>query len=311
MMSINIYRKMNVKNPTLLAAWPGMGNVGLRAIDYLRKKLETTLFAEIDVSEFVIPDMVVVKDGITEMPRAPKNLFYCQRDLGLIIFEAENQLKDKHSITLVNDILDFAQRYNVKRIFTGAAFPLPISYEEPSKVYVVANKKSLSNILFSKYGLKIMESGQISGLNGLLPGLAKQREIEAACLLATMPLYAMNIPYPKASKSLVEVFARILNVRVNTEELNQSIQNMEMEMEKLEESVKGQISAAKEEDFPDASKEEEIPGYVRKKIERLFREAKLDKKKAYILKEELDKWNLFELYEDRFLDLFEKGEAQA
>ena len=39
-------------------------------------------------------------------------------------------------------------------------------------------------------------------------------------------------------------------------------------------------------------------------IENLFEEAKADRNKAYLLKRELDKWNLYELYEDRFLDLF-------
>jgi hypothetical protein len=41
------------------------------------------------------------------------------------------------------------------------------------------------------------------------------------------------------------------------------------------------------------------------KIERLFLEARADRTRAPELKKELDRWNLFELYEDRFLDLFE------
>ncbi len=45
---------------------------------------------------------------------------------------------------------------------------------------------------------------------------------------------------------------------------------------------------------------------VFEKIERLFQEAKFDRNKAYELKRELDKWGLFEKYEDRFLDLFKK-----
>ena len=40
------------------------------------------------------------------------------------------------------------------------------------------------------------------------------------------------------------------------------------------------------------------------KIENLFDEVKQDKSKAPLLKSELDRWNLYELYEDRFLDLF-------
>jgi hypothetical protein len=39
-------------------------------------------------------------------------------------------------------------------------------------------------------------------------------------------------------------------------------------------------------------------------IERLFKEASVDRAKAYELKRELDRLNAFKLYEDRFLDLF-------
>ncbi len=38
----------------------------------------------------------------------------------------------------------------------------------------------------------------------------------------------------------------------------------------------------------------------------LFKKVEKDKSKAHVLKEELDKWNLFEKYEKRFLDIFKK-----
>jgi hypothetical protein len=44
------------------------------------------------------------------------------------------------------------------------------------------------------------------------------------------------------------------------------------------------------------------------KIESLFVKAKTDRATAGELKLELDRWNLFELYENRFLDLFEDKE---
>ncbi|MBI4974838.1 MAG: hypothetical protein HZC19_03435 [Candidatus Omnitrophica bacterium] len=44
------------------------------------------------------------------------------------------------------------------------------------------------------------------------------------------------------------------------------------------------------------------------KIEKLFLEAKQDKKKASVLKRELDRWDLYKLYEDRFLDLFKENQ---
>ena len=40
------------------------------------------------------------------------------------------------------------------------------------------------------------------------------------------------------------------------------------------------------------------------KIEKLFRDARVDRSRAIALKRELDRWDLYKMYEDRFLDLF-------
>jgi predicted ATP-grasp superfamily ATP-dependent carboligase len=47
---------------------------------------------------------------------------------------------------------------------------------------------------------------------------------------------------------------------------------------------------------------------TRQRIERLFREAHRDKRKAVHLKDELDRLGIFKHYEDRFLDLFRRAE---
>ena len=46
------------------------------------------------------------------------------------------------------------------------------------------------------------------------------------------------------------------------------------------------------------------PHVVMQRIEQLFEEVALDHSRATELKNELDRLGLFELYEDRFLDLF-------
>jgi hypothetical protein len=64
-------------------------------------------------------------------------------------------------------------------------------------------------------------------------------------------------------------------------------------------------SAKKEEKLPAASK---LDLAARKRIESLFTAATEDQAKAFALKEELDRLGVFKQYEDRFLDLFRKGQ---
>ena len=46
---------------------------------------------------------------------------------------------------------------------------------------------------------------------------------------------------------------------------------------------------------------------IGKEIDALFTQAQADISKANELKAELDKWNVYKDYEDRFLDLFRRG----
>lgn len=304
-MRVKMHQDIQIEEPVLVAGWPGMGNVGLGAMNYLRRKLEATLFAEIDVSSYFTPDAIVVEDGIAKLPEVPTNGLYYVGDPALIIFEGGIQLGGAAGIGLADEILNIAQRYEVRTIYTGAAFALPVSHKEPPRILGVANQERLRDIL-PQYGAEILQQGHVSGLNGLLLGFAGLRGMEAACFLATMPQYAIGLPSPKASKAIVEVFEHILNISVDMEEFDQSIGQVDRYMAEIEGRIRTAFSTMEEEQIGEVD-EEEVPHYAMERIEKLFEEVRTDREKAPLLKEELDRWDLYDLYEDRFLDLFRKG----
>ena len=61
------------------------------------------------------------------------------------------------------------------------------------------------------------EGGTITGLNGLVLGLAKKRGLEAVCLMGEVPDYLSTapLPYPRASRSVVELMAKILGAEID------------------------------------------------------------------------------------------------
>ena len=87
---------------------------------------------------------------------------------------------------------------------------------------------------------------------------------------------------------------------------------MDQQLAMIEERIREFFpSVSKEDDEEIATIEEEkVPHYVMEKIEKLFIDARRDKTRAPELKKELDRWNLFELYENRFLDLFDDEEKK-
>lgn len=300
-MSIKILQKVELHKPVLLAAWPGMGNVALGTINYLRRNLQAIKFAIIDTSSWYAPDDVLIEDGLASLPPAPQSIFYFRKDPDIIFLENDIQFTGKTGANFTELVLNFIKEFGVSRIFTGAAFPIPMNYRQPSDVFGVSNNKSGRDFLV-KNSIRLMEEGTISGLNGLILGYAQRLNIEAFCLLSTMPIYATHFPNPRAWKTLVEVFERLLGVRISYEELNLLIDEIDHKMEQIEEKFK-EIFGMKEES---ELGEERISERVIQKIERLFMEAKHNRAKAIELKKELDKWGLFEMYEDRFLDLFKR-----
>lgn len=300
------HKKIELDNPVMVAGWPGMGSVALGMVDYLRRKLKSVKFAEIKIDPLSALDAVEIENGIAKLPKPPLSTFYYSKNPDIVIFEGEIQLAGIEGLRMLNKVLDVAEELKVKRIYTGAAFPLPVGYKDNPEVYGVVNKDRLRDIIV-RNGIKIMEGGHISGLNGLLLGFAAKKDIEAVCLLATMPQYAISLPNPKASSAIIEILCGILGIRVDLNELHEYVKDMEERMSVIEDKIKDVFTI--EEEAPESyPHEKKIPGYIMEKIEKLFVEAKQDKAKASALKKELDRWDLYKLYEDRFLDLFRENQ---
>ncbi len=306
MEDFRIIKDVEFNNPVMIAGWPGMGSVALGVVNYLRRKLSQGELAEIKLDPMATIDSVVVENGIASMPPGPKNTLYYVKNPDIIILEGEVQLAGQAGVMLLNKILDIAVKFKVKTIYTGAAFPLPISHKEDPDIYGAVNKGTIKSML-SKHGIKTMDGGHIAGLNGLILGLAKDRGINAVCLLATMPQYAISIPNPKASGAIIETLEKILNFVVSLEELDDLIRDMDEKMAAIEDKVKDVISLDSKE-FHSPPIDKKVPDYIIDKIETLFLDAKKDKSKAIELKRELDRWDLFKFYEDRFLDLFKDSQ---
>ncbi len=77
--------------------------------------------------------------------------------------------------------------------------------------------------------------GAISGLNGLLLGVARERGLDGMCLMGEIPVYlqGMFLPYPKASKSVLEVLLHILGISIDFTNLDGWSQKTENRIDEL------------------------------------------------------------------------------
>jgi predicted ATP-grasp superfamily ATP-dependent carboligase len=297
-----------------------MGNVGIISTDYIRGKLKAEVLAEIDMSPYFVPESIVVEKGLAELPELPRSVIYYTHNPDMLIFESNAQIAGKEGISIIKKLVQFAEMYKVKRIFTAAALAQDISHSIKPHVLGAFNRIEMIDE-FKECGVKPMETGFIAGLNGLLLGIASNYDIESGCFLGTIPTFATNLAYPKASLEIIKLIEQIFNFEVDKNDLEESISLVDTQFSEIEKKIRElypeALNMLSDEDDDDDEiepwkllsenddvEEEEVPRYIMDKIERLFEEVKKDKSKASILKKELDRWKLYELYEHRFLNLF-------
>ncbi len=315
MEGVKFSKRPKLKNPYLLCAWPGMGEVAFKAATYLIEQLKAEEFAEIPPEDFFYLTGSIVQEGILNTPEFPYSKFYYWRNKtgenDLIIFISNAQPDLAKADDYCKRIIYIAKSLKVKTVISFAAMPQAIDHTQQPKVWFTATTKEIINIL-TKYNFELLSEGQISGMNGLFLGMAKKEELNGFCLLGEIPLYTIQTENPKASYAVLDALARILKIQMDFNNLIDEAHGMEGEINKLLDYLKlgappGPIG---EEDIERIKKSltqlTKLPLSIKENIERLFTQAKADISKAKELKAELDKWNVYKEYEDRFLDLFKK-----
>jgi len=321
MEGIKISKKPKLKDPYLIAAWPGMGEVAFKAATYLVEKLKAKEFAQIQEQDYFYLTGSKIQEGILSLPEPPYNKFYYWKNGAsshdLIIFISNAQPDLSRAQDYCAKIITMAKAFSVKMIIGFAAMPQPIDHTEQPHVWFCATAAAIQNKL-KPFDFLLLSEGQISGMNGLFLGMAKAQGQDGFCLLGEIPLYTIQVENPKASQAVLEGLCKILNIKIDFADLIEQTHLMESEINKLMDylkvgsSTQGPIGEEEIEKIKKAlSQLTKLPLSVKDKIEKLFTQAKDDIQKANDLKIELDKWNVYKEYEDRFLDLFRKPQDKS
>jgi proteasome assembly chaperone (PAC2) family protein len=239
-MGIKFYKEPELKNPVMFCGWPGIGNIGINAIESLRVVLNAQEFAEIEPWDFFNPRKVTIQKGLLKGLEFPYSKFYSKRirNHDLIFFIGQEQPSEgriryaegKKAYKIANLVLDVAEKFDCKRVYSSGAAVTQIHHTTKPRVWAVPNSQSLieeikkyeNTILMSGIEGRNSSQGTITGLNGLLLGVAKKRGLEAICLMGEIPYYLQGAPwpYPKGSKSVLEVLSKILEVKLDLSQLD-------------------------------------------------------------------------------------------
>lgn len=322
MEGIKIIKRPRLKSPYFVAAWPGMGEVAFKSAAYLVESLKAEEFAQVLPEEFFYLTGSSIEKGILDMPQLPQGKFYYWKNKegknDLIIFLSNAQPDLAKAEAYSRRILQLAKSFKAQMAVGFASMPQPMDHTQEPRVWFAATSEALKESL-KKFDFNVLNEGQISGMNGLFLGVAKNEGLNGFCLLADIPLYTIQIENPRACIAALGAFSRIMNIRLDLSALIEQWHKMEDDISKLFDYLKlsapGHAGPIGEEEIEKIKKTlgqlTRLPASVKEKIERLFREARHDIAKANELKSELDIWNVYKEYEDKFLDLFKKKKEKG
>src|SRR6516162_3586005 len=245
--------KPELNHPWLVAVWPGMGHVALNAGVYLLAKLGMNLIAEFEANDLFDVDHVEVKEGIIQAGRRPQNRLFVWKDPkerhDLVVFLGEAQ-PPIGKYAFCRQLIAHTRQLGVERIFTFAAMATQMHPEQRSRIFGAAtDQDSLQEL--KRLELEILEDGHIGGLNGVLLGAAAEDGLRGSCLLGEMPHLFSQLPFPKASLAILEVFSTLTGIELDFTELADQARAMEQQLGELlsrvEQNLGQQYPAAEEE----------------------------------------------------------------
>jgi uncharacterized protein (TIGR00162 family) len=246
-----VFRTPKATNPVLVCGLPGSGYVGKLAADHLVSTFKLKRVVEY-TSESFPPQVNVRADGTAEETKGELYFGQAAKGKDLFVFTADAQPATSDGEYELSDaVVKMAKICGVKRVYALAAY-ITGSFSASPKVYGTATSKAMLDSI-SEMGVTLMKDGGISGMNGLLIGMATLRGLEGACLLGETSGFVVDAG---ASKSVLEVLSTAVGFPIDTSKLK----------EKAEETQKmiSQLQAMSEQSQETTSqpRREARPGYI-------------------------------------------------
>ena len=246
-----VIRLPKAKDPVLVCGLPGSGYVGKLAADHLIGAFKLEKVAEY-TSETFPPQVNVKADGTVEEIKGELYFGQGRKGKDLLVFTADAQpTTSEGEYELSDAVIKTAKACGTKKVYTLAAY-ITGSFTAAPKVYGSATSKAMLDSI-SEMGATVMKDGAISGMNGLLIGIAALRGLEGACFLGETSGYVVDAG---ASKSVLDVLSKAVGFPIDTSKLNEKAEETQKLISQLQ-----AMSDQSQEAAPQPSRETR-PGYI-------------------------------------------------
>ena len=253
---LNILERPKLSNAVLIEGLPGIGLVGKLAADHMLDELKAKKFAEL-YSVYLPPQVIIGEDGIVKLVN--NEFYYVKRkgsDLILLVGDFQGLTPDSQ-YKISEKILDLAEEFGVKTICTLGGLGTGNVTKNP-KVFGAATDQKLVDEL-KEHGVIFRGGGGIFGASGLLLGLGKIRNMGAYCLMGETHGQIIDA---KSAEVVLEVLAKILNIKIDMSKLEEKAKETEKAMKEFSKMIDAQKKSAEIEERQQEFMNE-TPSYIR------------------------------------------------
>lgn len=238
-------KKIILNKPILVCGMPGSGYVGKIAVDYLIKQFNGKEICKIESNLFP-PQVIIKNDGTSESIKYKIfKLDNTKNKNDLLILTGESQPTTSESNYLISEkIIEFIKKLGVKEVYTLAAYITGTFVKQPKVFGTSTNIEQIKKM--KKNNIVIMNEGIITGMNGLLIGIAKIHNMKGTSLLGETSGYVFD---HNSSKAVLESLGKLLKININTKFLDVKV--------KVNDELMAQIEQMKEANENEVIKYEE------------------------------------------------------
>ncbi len=222
--NLKIAKPDNHEN-TLLVGFPSNGLVGTFSISYLIYHLKMRQIGEIEIPD--LPSTLFIEGGEILTPiRAynKNNIFVIISDVPFNQYLAEEFALAIHK---------FFKENTVKKIIIVSGMESVNKQKDSSKIFGLATHPILESVLYSNQIPKFLD-GSIFGTDAAIISVFRKTKIPALMLYAECHPF---FPDPKASIVAIVTLAKILDIKVDTRDIQNKIDKLRIQYRNLMEET--------------------------------------------------------------------------
>jgi uncharacterized protein len=220
MISINLFKKKELKGYTFIEGFPGLGLVGPMAISYIVDKLSMEYIGYLESNDF--PPLVSIHRRV---PMPPIRVYVSDKYKIITIF-AEFAVPIELVYELSGKVYKFIKENGIKDIFSIGGVP---KLEEQDAIFVLASTAELVKTA-EKAGLKPIQEGVATGVSALLLSSAAMEKFPDVSILVPI---MQNVVSPKYAEEAINSLNNLVHLNIDTSELDKEAKLLESKIREM------------------------------------------------------------------------------